>query len=256
MAHIPGNVLKQAPVVVHRVLCIDVKPIWVVFEHLVYETAVFICLGQCFLDGCKHMILPNFAQSQVWEEIDVYPVAFIIDATARNHAMEVHVEFEVFTESMQGTGYPDFYPDSMKMILEDVFNYDKDLLGCHLNEIAVCFHQRPYLIWQGEDNVPVRNPEEMAADPLCPILSQPPATGRAEAAVATVVDDFLLATFGTEKRGVSLAWVVAEEHCLYGIALVLGKRTLICIEEINKNVVFQERFLVFDTYVVFPGDNL
>lgn len=104
--------------------------------------------------------------------------------------------------------------------------------------------------------MPVRDPEEMAADSLCPILGQPPATGRAQAAVAAVMDCLFLATLGADEGDVALAWVMAEEHCLYGIALVLGKRTLICLEEVNKNVVFQERFLVFDTYVVYPGDNL
>ena len=214
MAHISGNVLKQTLVVVHCVLCIDVKPIWMVFEHFVYETAVFICLGQSFLDGSEHMILPDFAQSKVWKEIDVYPVSFRIDATACHHAVKVHIELEVFTKSMQGTGYANFYLYSTKMMLENTLNYLEDLLCHYLNEASVCFHQRPYFIGKGEDNMPVWNPEEMATDPLCPFICEPLATGRAEATVATVVDDFLLATLGADERGITLAFIVAKEHCL------------------------------------------
>jgi len=243
MAHISGNVLKQALAVVNNVLCIDVKPIWVVFEHLVYETAVFICLGQCLLDGCKHMVLPDLAQGIVWEIFDVYPVAVLIDATARHHAVEVNVELEVFAEGVQGTGYSCLQLDAMEMVLEDILNHCEDLLCCDLDEIPVCFHQWPYLIWEGEDNMPMWNPEKVATDPLCPVLSQPPAACWAQAAVAAVVDYSLLATFGADEGDVALAWVMAEEHCLYGIALVLGKGTLICLEEVNKNVVFQERFV-------------
>jgi hypothetical protein len=95
----------------------------------------------------------------------------------------------------------------------------------------------------------------MAAHSLCPILSQPPAAGRAQAAVAAVVDDFLLPALWTDEGDIALAFVMAEEHCLYGIALVLGKGSLICLKEVNKNVVFQERFAVF-AYNFFSGDNL
>jgi len=100
------------------------------------------------------------------------------------------------------------------MVLKDVFDYCEDLLCCHLDEVPVCFHQRPYLIGKGENNVPVRNPEKMAAHPLCPVIGQPPAAGRAQAAIATEVDCLFLATFGADEGKIALAWVMAEEHCL------------------------------------------
>jgi len=167
----------------------------------------------------------------------------------------MHVELEVFTECVQGTGYASLYLDAVEKVLEDVFDDREDLLCRHLNKVAVCFHQRPYFVGKGENNVPVRNPEKMAAHPLCPIFSQSPAAGRAQAAVAAVVDDFLLTALWALISDISLAWIVAEEHCLYGIALVLGKGSLICLKEVNKNVVFQERFVVF-AYNFFSGDNL
>jgi len=135
--------------------------------------------------------------------------------------MEVHVELEVFAKGVQGTGYAHLYPDAFEKVLEDVFNDFEDLLCRHLDKVAVCLHHRPYLIGKGEDDVPVRNPEEVAADSFCPVLSQPPAAGRAQAAVAAMVDDFHLAALWADEGDIALAWVVAEEHCLYGIALVL-----------------------------------
>jgi hypothetical protein len=160
------------------------------------------------------MILPDFAQRQVREEVDIYPVVVLIDTPTRHHAVEVHIELEVFTKGVQGTGYTCLYLDATEMVLKDVLNYCEDLLCYHLDEISICFHQWPYLVRKSENNMAVRNPEEMAAYPLCPILSQPPATGRAQTAVAAAVDCLFLATLRADEGDIALAWIMAEEHCL------------------------------------------
>lgn len=98
--------------------------------------------------------------------------------------------------------------------------------------------------------------KQSAADAVGPFLSQPPTTGWAEAAVAAVMDDFQFQAVGALKGGVALAGVVAEEHGLDGLALVLGKGRLILVEEVNQNVVSQERYRVLQTCAIYSGDNL
>jgi hypothetical protein len=51
------------------------------------------------------------------------------------------------------------------------------------------------------------------------------------------MDYLLFVAVGTLKSHVTLAWVVAKKHGLDGLALVLGKRSLILVEEVNQDVV-------------------
>ncbi|MCR4307048.1 MAG: hypothetical protein NUV80_00625 [Candidatus Berkelbacteria bacterium] len=97
--------------------------------------------------------------------------------------------------------------------------------------------------------------QQVGLYPVCPFLSEPAPTGWAQPAIAAEVHRFPCFAFFALKHGITLAWVMAEEHLLDFGELVLAERKLILAYERRDYVVSQERFLVF-AYSIFPGDNL
>ena len=85
--------------------------------------------------------------------------------------------------------------------------------------------------------------QQMGLYPVCPFLSEPAPTGWTQPAIAAEMHRLPCFAFVALECGITLAWVMAEQHLLNFGELVLTKRKLILAYERRYYVVSQERFL-------------
>jgi hypothetical protein len=177
MTDISGNVRKKLPAANDFVLGINVEAFWMVFEKFVNKSAVFPGLGKDCLDGSQNMILPDFSQALIEEEIHVNPIAVFIHPATGYHAVEMDVELHIFSESMEDRNYSggDFYP--LELMLENVFDNGENLLRQKWDEAAVFPENGPQFICQGKDAVPMGAIKHLPYCFVCPFFSEPAPTG-------------------------------------------------------------------------------
>jgi len=157
----------------------------------------------------------------------------------------MHVELQIFAKSMQNGSDAKGNHYSPQLFLEDVPYYSQDFLESDLDESSVFLHDGPKLIWKGKHAMPVRAIKQVRLYPVCPFLCEPAPTGRAQSAIATEMHRLPCFAFVALECGISLAWVMTEEHLLDFGELVLTKRKLILTYERRHYVVSQERYLLF-----------
>ena len=191
------------------------------------------------------MILPDFAQAFIEEEIQLYPIPAVVYPTRSDDAVEMHVELQVFAKGMQDCGDAGSDHYSPQLFLEDVPHYSQDFLESDLDELSIFLHEGPKLIGKSEYTMPMCAIQEMRLYPVCPFLGEPASTGWAQPAIATEMHRLPCFAFVALECSITLAWVMAEQHLLDFRELVLTKQKLILTYERRYYVVSQERYLLF-----------
>lgn len=147
MPHIACNITKQPRAIIYRVLGIDVESFRMILEELVDKAVIFLRLRENGFDCCQNMILPDLPQAFVEEEIQVGPVSVISYPTTGHQAMEMNVEFHIFSESVKYGSYSWGDTKAFELVLEDIHHHGQDLSEGNPYELPVIPHQLPEFVW-------------------------------------------------------------------------------------------------------------
>jgi hypothetical protein len=147
-----------------------------VFEELVDELAVLPVLWQTCLYRSQDMVLPDFPQTFIEEEIQVDPLAVIGDPAACDEAVEMDVELHILAEGMQNGGYTREDTPTFQLMAEDVHYDAEDLPESNCYEFPVILHQSPQFVRKCEDTMTMRTVEQVPLHLIGPFIGHTTAT--------------------------------------------------------------------------------